>query len=122
MQPASFTNYYLLNNKEFIYAEKVLSYLPKGNLFCLSKSQNGEQISESPMRYIFSQPSLKWAWLVFIFGMLFFMLFNAKRKQRIVPIIAPLQNTTVDFTKTIGNLYYQEGEHQNIINKKIIDL
>jgi len=31
-----------------------------------------------------------------------------------------LPNTTVDFTKTIGNLYYQEGNHQNIIDKKII--
>ena len=48
------------------------------------------------------------------------MIFNAKRKQRVVPIIQPLQNTTVDFAKTIGNLYYQEGNHQNIIDKKII--
>jgi hypothetical protein len=50
----------------------------------------------------------------------FFMIFNAKRKQRIVPIINPLPNTTVDFTKTIGNLYYQEGDHTTIIDKKII--
>ena len=48
------------------------------------------------------------------------MIFNAKRKQRIIPIIKPLSNTTVDFTKTIGNLYYQEGDHQNLIDKKII--
>jgi hypothetical protein len=48
------------------------------------------------------------------------MIFNAKRKQRVVPIIKPLTNTTVDFTKTIGNLYFQEGDHQNIIDKKII--
>jgi len=52
--------------------------------------------------------------------MVFFMIFNAKRKQRVVPIIKPLANTTVDFTKTIGNLYFQEGDHQNIIDKKII--
>ena len=31
-----------------------------------------------------------------------------------------MPNTTVDFTKTIGNLYYQEGDHDNIINKKIV--
>jgi hypothetical protein len=47
-------------------------------------------------------------------------LFNAKRKQRIVPILQPLSNLTIDFTKTIGNLYYQEGDHKNIIDKKII--
>jgi enoyl-[acyl-carrier-protein] reductase (NADH) len=38
----------------------------------------------------------------------------------VIPIIKPLPNTTVDFTKTIGNLYYQEGNHQNLIDKKII--
>jgi len=48
------------------------------------------------------------------------MIFNAKRRQRIVPIKKPLQNTTVDFTKTIGNLYFQEGDHSNLIDKKII--
>ena len=48
------------------------------------------------------------------------MIFNAKRRQRVVPIINPLPNTTLDFTKTIGNLYYQEGNHQNIVDKKII--
>jgi hypothetical protein len=31
-----------------------------------------------------------------------------------------LPNTTVDFTKTIGNLYFQEGNHQNLIDKKIV--
>ncbi len=48
------------------------------------------------------------------------MFFNAKRKQRIVPILRPFSNLTVDFTKTIGNLYYQEGDHRNLIDKKII--
>lgn len=119
-QPASFTNYHLLKDNHFKYTEKILSYIPEGNLFWLVKDQNGEIASDSPLRYVLSQPALKWAWLLFLSGMLLFIIFNAKRKQRIVPILKPLANTTVDFTKTIGNLYYQEGDHQNIINKKII--
>lgn len=119
-QPASFTNYHLLKGNHFEYTEKILSYIPEGNLFWLVKDQNGEIISGSPLRYVLSQPALKWAWLLFLSGMLLFIIFNAKRKQRIVPVLKPLANTTVDFTKTIGNLYYQEGDHQNIINKKII--
>ena len=119
-QPAAFTNFHLLKSDHHQYAEKVLSYIPKGKVFWYIKDQNGEVISQSPMRYILSQPALKWAWYIFLIGMIFFMIFNAKRKQRVVLIIKPLQNTTVDFTKTIGNLYYQEGDHDNIINKKII--
>jgi hypothetical protein len=119
-QPVAFTNFHLLKGNHHEYAEKVLSYIPEGKVFWYTKDQNGEVISDSPMRYILSQPALKWAWYLFLIGMLVFIFFNAKRKQRIVPIIKPLANTTVDFTKTIGNLYYQEGDHNNIIDKKII--
>lgn len=119
-QPVAFTNYNLLKKDHYQYAENVLSYLPKRNIYWYTKGLNDNRISSSPLRYILSQPALKWAWYIFLIGMLIFMFFNAKRKQRIVPIIKPLQNLTLDFTKTIGNLYYQEGDHTNIIDKKII--
>ncbi|MEP6928831.1 MAG: DUF4350 domain-containing protein, partial [Flavobacterium sp.] len=120
LQPVAFTNYHLLKANHYQYTENVLSYLPKENIYWYTKGQNSESISDSPLRYILSQPALKWAWYLFLIGMLIFILFNAKRKQRIVPILKPLPNLTVDFTKTIGNLYYQEGDHENIIDKKII--
>ncbi|MES2544327.1 MAG: DUF4350 domain-containing protein [Bacteroidota bacterium] len=119
-QPAAFTNFHLLKGNHHEYAEKVLSYLHKETIFWYNKNQDGEVISASPMRYILNQPALKWAWYLFLIGIAVFMVFNAKRKQRIVPIIKPLANTTIDFAKTIGNLYYQEGDHNNIIDKKII--
>lgn len=120
LQPVAFTNYHLLKDNNYEYAEKVLSYLPKDEVYWLVKDQSSLVESYSPMRYILSQPALKWAWYIFLIGIVIFMIFNAKRRQRVIPIIKPLANTTVDFTKTIGNLYYQEGNHQNIIDKKII--
>ena len=120
LQPAAFTNFHLLKDNHAQYAEKVLSYVPKGSIFWHIKNQTGEQISDSPLRFIFSKPALYWAYYIAIIGLLFFIIFNAKRKQRIVPIIEPLKNSTIDFTKTIGNLYYQEGNHDDTINKKIV--
>ncbi|TPG41645.1 DUF4350 domain-containing protein [Flavobacterium pectinovorum] len=119
-QPAAFSNFHLLKKDHYQYAENLLSYLPKGDVFWYTKGINDERISQSPLRYIFSQPALKWAWYLSLIGILIFIIFNAKRKQRVVPILKPLPNLTVDFTKTIGNLYYQEGDHDNIIDKKII--
>lgn len=119
-QPVAFTNYTLLKKDRYQYAENVLSYFSKGAIFWYNKGPKDERISGSPLRYIMSQPPLKSAWFLGLFGILIFMIFNAKRKQRVVPIIKPLENLTVDFTKTIGNLYYQEGDHTNIIDKKII--
>lgn len=119
-QPVAFTNFYLLKSNNHQYAEKILSYVPNTDIFWFIKFQNGNSISNSPLDYIFKQPALKSAWWIFIIGMLIFILFNIKRKQRVVPIIEPLPNTTVDFVKTIGNLYHQEGDYNTIINKKII--
>src|SRR6476620_7206965 len=119
-QPAAFTNFHMLKGNHHEYAQKVLSYIPKGNVYWFVKDLDGGAISNSPMRYINSQPALKWAWYIFLIGMVVFILFNAKRKQRIVPIITPLANTTIDFAKSIGNLYYQVAQHDNIIDKKII--
>lgn len=120
LQPTAFTNYHLLKDNHAEYTEKLLSYIPKSDIYWMIKDQNGLIESGSMYRYILSQPALKAAWYTFLIGILVFMVFNAKRRQRIIPIIKPLSNTTVDFTKTIGNLYYQEGDHQNLIDKKII--
>lgn len=117
--PAAFTNYYLLNGKHYEYAQKVASQLPKGSIYWQS-SYGGEGVSDSPLRYILSQPALRWAFWLSLAGMLVFIFFNARRKQRTIPIIEPVRNSTVDFARTIGNLYFMEGNHHTIIEKKII--
>lgn len=119
-QPAAFSNYTLLKTRNAEYCAGLLSHIPSKAILWQAKSFKDDTLSTSPMRYIFSQPALKWAWYFFLLGMITFMLFNAKRRQRVVPIKVPLVNTTVDFTKTIGNLYLQEGNHHIIIDKKII--
>ncbi|MFD2908013.1 DUF4350 domain-containing protein [Flavobacterium ardleyense] len=118
LQPVVFTNYYMLD-KNIKYAENVLEYIPEEtNIYWNVKQREG--ISSSPMRYLLTQPALKWAWFLAWITFIIFMFFNAKRRQRVIPIIEPLKNTTVDFTKTIGNLYYQEKNHQNIAEKKVV--
>lgn len=119
-QPVAFTNYHLLKDDHADYASKILSYIDDQEIFWLLKDQSGLVVSNSPLRYILSQPALKWAMHISFIGIIIFIIFTAKRKQRVIPIIKPLPNTTVDFTKTIGNLYFQEGNHDNIIEKKII--
>jgi hypothetical protein len=121
-QPAVFTNYYLLKRDYFNYVQMALSYIPRGTVYWRNDYANTNffEDPDSKLRYIMSQPGLKWAWRLFLWGILLFMLFNGRRKQRIMPIIEPVKNTTVDFAKTIGNLYYQEGDHHTIIEKKIV--
>jgi hypothetical protein len=122
LQPVAFTNYYLLKENAQ-YTQEVLGYIaPNETIYWNVNQYENQNLSESPLRYILSKPALRWAWYLSLISLLFFMIFNAKRRQRIVPIKEPLKNTTVDFTKTIGNLYYQEKDHQNIAEKKIVFL
>ncbi len=119
LQPVAFTNYTLLKKKNQKYAASVLSYLPNETIFFDSRNKKRNELGNSPLRFILSKPALKWAWYLGLTVLIVFILFNAKRKQRVVKVIKPLQNTTVAFTKTIGNLYYETKDHNTIIDKKI---
>mgnify|MGYP006051538297 FL=1 len=119
LQPIAFTNYYLLKNN-YKYIESVCSHIDSENIYWSVEGVEGSSISDSPLRFIFSQPALKWAWYLGLFGIIIFMLFNAKRRQRVIPIAEPVKNTTVEFAKTIGNLYFIEKNHKDIAEKKIV--
>jgi hypothetical protein len=47
------------------------------------------------------------------------VIFRGRRNQRIIPIIKPLSNTTLEFVETVGNLYFRQSNHKNIADKKI---
>ena len=121
-QPVVFSNYSLLSNEPLQeYAERVLSYLPdQPVVWFVQSQQNSANRGKTPLSVVFGYPALRMTWLVFLYGLIVFMVFTAKRKQRVVPIIKPLQNTTVEFAQTIGNLYFQEGDISDIAQKKII--
>ncbi|WP_430613333.1 DUF4350 domain-containing protein [Flavobacterium sp. JP2137] len=122
-QPKAFTNYSLLRSNNHLYVENLLSYLPKQPTYwkvTQSVREDSEVISSSPLRFILQNPALKWAWYFVLISLVIFVLFTAKRKQRIIPIIKPLTNTTVDFTKTISTLYLQSGDYSDLTDKIIL--
>ncbi|WP_292008997.1 DUF4350 domain-containing protein [Chryseobacterium sp.] len=115
-EPLFLTNYYLLKPGNIKYAQNVFSYLDDKEVLWFSERNSKE--SQFFMRFILSNPALKYAWWIFLGGLILFIFFNAKRKQRIVPVIEPLKNTSVDFVKSIGNLYLQEGDFHDMMAKK----
>lgn len=124
-QPQVFTNYALLSSKGSMqYVAGFLSYLPSDLpvVWFVKEQLSDEQKKEntSSLSVIFRYPAMKAVWLLFVYGMLLYLLFNAKRRQRIIPVLKPVENTTVEFVRTIGNLYLQEGNTTDIFNKKVI--
>ncbi|MDN3666789.1 DUF4350 domain-containing protein [Algibacter miyuki] len=119
LQPIAFTNYHLLKKDNKKYAEAALSYVSNDTIHFHSSIKKGSNLGSSPLRFILKTPALRWAWFLGVITLIFFIIFNAKRRQRIVKTIKPNVNTTVAFTKTIGNLYYETKDHATIIDKKI---
>ena len=116
--PFAFTNYHMLHDKED-YAATVLSFLPKHHIIWDNYYKSGRKIITSPLRFILQNQALKWAFYIALLSLIIFVIFRGKRTQRIIPVVEPLKNATLDFTKTIGDLYYQHGDFTNIISNKI---
>lgn len=119
--PCIFSNYYLLKGNTQDYAACILSRLPGKNVIWFT-GQNDGGISNAPLSFILSKEALRNAFYFILIGVVLFILFNAKRKQRIIPVKVPVRNTTVDFVRTVGNLYYQEVDIPEILRMRLVFL
>ena len=117
--PKVFTNYWMLVSENADLAMLELSYLDSDDLVWTEYYNMGRMEARSPLRYILSEPALKWAYYVAIIALALFIFFDAKRIQRIIPILEPPRNATLDFVRTIGNLYFHRADHRNAAEKKI---
>ena len=118
-QPLVFTNYHLLyGNIE--YASAALSYLPVQKTVWDSYYKPGNIVNTSPVRYILSQPPLQTAYYILLLTLVLYMVIESKRRQRIIPVVKPPENRSLQFVRTIGNLYYKQHNNADIAKKKII--
>ena len=118
--PEAFSNYYILESPNQQYTASLLSYIDKDKpILWDAYYKTGKTRITSPMHYLLSSKSLKWAYYITLIGVLFFIFFEGKRKQRYIPIITPLKNQTLAFTRTISNMYYEKSQHKNIAEHKI---
>lgn len=121
--PRAFTNYYTVHPTNHAYAAGVLSYLPCQQTYWdeyyKPMRAGGKNSNQSPLRYVLSQPPLKWAVYLSVCTILMIVLVESKRTQRIIPVMKPLPNTTLQFVKTVSQLYFRHQNHRDLALKKI---
>jgi hypothetical protein len=117
--PVAFTNYYLLRPRTAGFAEAALAYLPARRAWWDEYLKQGPVGEQSLLRVVFAHKALRWAYYLCLFGGLLFVLIEARRRQRIIPTINPLPNTTLLFTRTVASLYRQGSNHALIAEKKV---
>ena len=118
--PLMFTNYGILDGDNGSYAFQLLSYMKGRPLIRLESYGINNQPSQTPLRYFLEQPPLRWAIYMAMILLIVFMIFTAKRRQRVIPVVRPPTNQTLRFTQLIGNLYYQKKNYQDMVRKKYL--
>jgi hypothetical protein len=117
--PDAFGNYYAADKPTQRYLLRALSYLPDRPTFFDEHYKIGRVQNHDSRRYIFSEPALKLGYLIAVIAGLIALFFGGKRRQRPVPVVTPPGNSTLEFVEQVGVLYYRQGNHADIIKKKI---
>lgn len=119
-QPQIFTNYFLINKNHIKYTSQVLSYINiEQPVYYDQYHVTGKPIETSPLYLLLKNKYLKWAYYFCCIGVLFFILFQSKRTQRIIPVIPPLTNKSLAYTQTISGMYLDKKDYRGIALKQI---
>ena len=117
--PLLFTNFFLMQENSRPYAEAALGYLPEQELLWTEYYHLGRMESPTPLRFILSEPALRWSYYLGMGVLLSFVLFSMKRRQRAIPVVEPPANTSLQFAETVARLYYGQADHLDLAQKKI---
>ena len=117
--PLAFTNYYLLRPRSTAFAAAALAYLPARRTWWDEYQKQGPAGEQSLLRVVFAHEALRYAYYLTLAGGLLLALMAARRRQRIIPTIKALPNTTLLFTRTVAGLYRQGNSHALIAEKKV---
>lgn len=144
--PVFFTNYYLVDSLQYAYAEACLAVLGDGPVYWDETSrvppsvarQRNQQNARNNQRsysggrnlltgnealsYIQEQGPLALAWYTLLFATLLYIIFRGKRRQRIIPIIHPRENSSKRFIDTISRLVFQKGHHIALARQELASL
>ena len=118
--PLAFGNYWVLRPRTADFAFAALSYLPAGRPAWWDEYQKQGRVGEqSLLRVVAASPALRTAYYLLLAAGLLFVLVEAQRRQRIIPTLRPLPNTTLLFTRTVAGLYQQGRNHSRIAEQKV---
>lgn len=117
--PTAFTNLNQIELNKYDFAYRCLSYMPRSNNILWDEYQKQGLVGEySVFRVLYNSKALLLSLFVALLGFLLFMIFRAKRTQRVIPILNPPVNSSIEFLETISNLYYRKKDFASIVEKR----
>lgn len=118
--PQAYTNYFMLQENLNQEATASLNLLPQRDMIWNEYYHLGRMESTTPLRFVLSVAPLRWAVYLSLVGLLLFVLFESRRRQRAIPVVKPPANSTLEFVETVGNLFMRSASHREMAKKKIV--
>jgi hypothetical protein len=117
--PMVLTNYFLLQPGNREYLDQVWRSIPGGINTIYRASFYTRVPDHSSFAILMRHPATRWFLIIALFTLALYILFQLKRRQRIIPIIDKPQNTSAAFVETVGMLYFNKGDNANLALKMI---
>lgn len=125
-EPRAFSNYFLLQHKNYEYLQQAFAFVPAvpehvywDDFYNKRNYVPSDKEPKSGLAVLWQYPAMAWALSLVIGLLLLFILFDSKRRQRIIKPLQPNTNTSVAFTETVSRLYLQKKDNRNIADKMI---
>ncbi len=124
--PRAFSNYFLLTENNHLYLKQIMQIVIAkpdkvfyDNYYNKKNFRENNDRSFSALSEILKHPALAIAFFITVCLLLLYVFFGGKRKQRIVPVVEPVTNTSIAFTEAVAGLYLLEKNNKNIADKMI---
>lgn len=131
--PIIFSNYYMIKDSTMNYCRDALSYIGDGNVYWdeenrsydhnaptpRNENQEISKPSEGPLEFVLSEPSLRTAWYILLVATLLYLMFGAKRKQRIVQPMENMENTSIEYAEVISQMFMRQRDHKKLVLMKM---
>ena len=124
--PLLFTNYGVLDRNTSPFLFRLLSLIADMPVYRTEAYMDNHEIlgdteSLSPLREFIKRPALRWALYLALIGVVLFMIFTARRRQRVIPVMEPPKNRTLEFIQLIGTLYWQRDRRKKRNHTKTVE-
>ena len=117
--PLLFTNYNVLDGGNGDLVFRLMSQIADRPVVKTEHYLNqGVEISQSPLSFFLERPPLRWAVYLSLVGVLLYMFFTARRRQRVIPVVKEPENRSLEFVRLIGTLYHQRHDNTDLVRKK----
>jgi hypothetical protein len=125
-EPRAFSNYFLLQKNNYQYLKQVMAHTKPhpekvvwNDYYPNIHSSRSRNNSDKGSLFDGLKGGLLVAFWLMLALIVLYIIDGTKRRQRIIPIRKPNENTTVTFAETVGLLYLQKKDNKNIAEKMI---